>query len=139
MNVKSYIRKANYYETDQMFNVHHSNHIRYFEEARIDFMNQIGCNVKELEEQGLIIPVVGISAKYNKPIRFDDEIRVEISLTYFNGVRMEFDYTIYFTETNEIAATGHSEHCFINGDRKPLNAKKCAPTVYETMKMYVKE
>ena len=65
---------ANYYETDQMGVVHHSNHIRYFEEARLDFMRTIGCDAAEMEKDGIIIPNVDAYAKYEKPVRFADRV-----------------------------------------------------------------
>ena len=58
-----YRRTANYYETDQMGVVHHSNHIRYFEEARIAFMKSIGCDVAQMEKEGIIIPNVDAYAR----------------------------------------------------------------------------
>ena len=81
-----YIRKANYYETDQMGIVHHSNHIRYFEEARLYFMHSIGCDAAEMEQAGIIIPNVDAYAKYEKPIRFSDEVRITVRLEKFNAV-----------------------------------------------------
>ena len=66
MNIKPFTRRANYYETDKMNIVHHTNYIRYFEEARIDFMRQICCSCAELEKLGSIIPVVDAYAKYHK-------------------------------------------------------------------------
>ena len=65
-----YPRKANFYETDMMGVVHHSNHIRYFEESRIFFMRNIGCDVMEMEQKGIIIPNVDAYGRYFKPIRF---------------------------------------------------------------------
>ena len=47
IEVKPYIRRANYYETDQMGIVHHSNYIRYSEEARIELMRQVGLDCRE--------------------------------------------------------------------------------------------
>ena len=63
MQLQPYRRRAQYYETDQMAIVHHTNYIRWFEEARIDWMRQQGYGCRELEAQGLIIPVVDASAK----------------------------------------------------------------------------
>ena len=91
MDNKYYVRKVNYYETDRMGIVHHSNHIRYFEEARINFMNKIGCDVMELENKGVIIPNVDAYAKYIKPIRFDDDIYIEVKLVKFNCDLMEYN------------------------------------------------
>ena len=67
-----YEHVVQYYETDRMDCVHHSNYIRWFEEARIDWMRQQGYGCRELEDQGLIIPVVDASAKYLRSVLFDD-------------------------------------------------------------------
>lgn len=125
-----YFRKAVYYETDQMGIVHHSNYIRYFEEARVFFMHNIGCDVKELEELGVIIPNVDAYAKYLKPIKFYDDFYVEVKLVSFTGVRMEFDFVIKLCETDEIACTGHTTHCFVNKSFKPMSIKKSFPDYY---------
>ena len=37
-----YTRRANYYETDKMGIIHHSNYIRWFEEARLHYMEEMG-------------------------------------------------------------------------------------------------
>lgn len=124
MDEKYYVRRAAYYETDRMGIVHHSNHIRYFEEARIDFMHKIGCDVLELEKRGVLIPNVDAYAKYKKPIGFYDDVYIETKLTAFSGSRMEYDYTIRFCETDEIAATGHTTHCFVNKDLRPLSIRR---------------
>jgi hypothetical protein len=54
-----YLRSPHYYETDQMGIVHHSNYIRWFEEARVQLLNYLGCSYKEIEEAGIIIPCAG--------------------------------------------------------------------------------
>ena len=120
MDNKYYVRKVNYYETDRMGIVHHSNHIRYFEEARINFMNKIGCDVMELENKGVIIPNVDAYAKYIKPIRFDDDIYIEVKL-------------VKFCSDDTIAATGHTAHCFVGEDFKPITIRKKYPDFYNRL------
>lgn len=137
MDIKPYTRRANYYETDKMNIVHHTNYIRYFEEARIDFMRQIGCSCAELESHGAIIPVVDVYTKYHKSIRFDDEFTVYLKLIKFNGVKMEYTYEIRFTETNELAVTGHTSHCFVDENQKPFSIKRKLPEYYNKMIKYV--
>ena len=134
MELRPYLRKINYYETDQMCIVHHSNYIRYFEEARIDFMSQIGYDIVELEKQGVIIPVVDVYAKYHKSVRFGDEIKIDMKLISFTGARMEFEYKITFADSGELATTGHTSHCFVNEERKPISIKKTHPIIFELMK-----
>lgn len=134
MAEKYYIRRAAYYETDRMGIVHHTNHIRYFEEARVDFMHKIGCDVLELEKIGVIIPNVDAYAKYKKPIGFYDEVYIEAKLVAFNGSRMEYDYTMRFCKNDELAATGHTTHCFVNSDFKPMSLRRTFPEYYQKLK-----
>ena len=68
--MKLYEHKVQYYETDQMGIAHHSNYIRWMEEARIDFLNQIGWDYKTLEENGVISPVTAVDCKYKMTTKF---------------------------------------------------------------------
>lgn len=130
-----YIGRASYYETDKMRVVHHSNYIRYFEDARCKFLDEIGCGMREIEQEGITIPNVDAYAKYIKPIKFFDEFRVEVKLTRFNGVSFEFEYEVYLTEGNILSATGHTAHCFTTDDElKPVSIKRKLPEIYEKMK-----
>ena len=61
-----------YYETDKMGITHHSNYIRWMEEARIDFLSKIGWSYAKLEEEGIISPVVAVECKYMQPTTFSD-------------------------------------------------------------------
>lgn len=128
-----YRRTANYYETDQMGIVHHSNHIRYFEEARIAFMAGVGCDVKEMEQDGVIIPNVDAYARYLSPIRFEDTVEIVVKLTRFNGAVMEYHYEILH-QNGVTAATGHTLHCFVGKDFKPLTLKRRFPEYYKLLK-----
>lgn len=131
MKIKPYVRKVNYYETDRMCIVHHSNYIRYFEEARVDAMEQIGCDCLEMEKINLIIPVVDVYAKYKKSLGFSDEFAVYTKMTGFNGIKISFEYEIRFTKDDSIACTGSSTHCFINEKGRPISIKKTHPDIYE--------
>lgn len=133
MNIKPYKRTVNYYETDRMEIVHHTNYIRYFEEARIDFMHQIGCDVKMMEDRGLIIPNIDAYAKYIKSLKFGDEFIVIIKPVSFTGVRMKFEYEVRFADTNELSATGFTTHCFVNSLQKPITVKRSNPDIFEKM------
>ena len=134
-----YPRKANYYETDMMGVVHHSNHIRYFEESRIFFMRNIGCDVMEMEQKGIIIPNVDAYGRYFKPIRFGDEVEIEVRLTKFTGAVMEYHYTARLKDNGEIAATGHTQHCFVDKDFKPMSLRRKFPEYYARIKENISE
>lgn len=126
-----YVRRAYYYETDKMSIVHHSNYIRWFEEARIDFMRRAGLDCAMLENEGILMPVTGVEAKYKSSIFFDEEFSVRPRLVYFNGVRASFKYEIRAVKRDVPAVTGESWHCFIDEKtRVPVNLKKTSPWFY---------
>ena len=127
--MEKYIHKVNYYETDKMGITHHSNYIRWMEEARVDFLNQIGCGYKKLEEQGIISPVINIECEYKVPTTFEDKIEIEINVEEFKGVKLVLKYIMKNIETNEVVLIGKSMHCFVDKDNKPIILKKRFPEV----------
>ncbi len=133
-----YKRSANYYETDRMGIVHHSNHIRYFEEARLAYLDSIGFHTLELENQGLIIPNVDAYAKYVSPIKFDEKIIIEVELVKFSGVIMKFEYTIKNEEHKSVKANGFTTHCFVNEKFKPMSIKRTFPEQFKLLSKITK-
>lgn len=129
--MKPYEHKAQYYETDQMGMIHHSNYIRWFESARIDFMDQIGVNYRSMEEEGIISPVLAVSCEYKSMVHFDDVVTIELCIQSYNGIKLCITYTIRDKETKEIRTLGESRHCFLNREGKPVSLKKAAPRFHE--------
>ncbi|MCD8383574.1 MAG: acyl-CoA thioesterase [Clostridiales bacterium] len=127
METKPYFHDAKYYETDQMAVVHHSNYIRWFEEARIDWLEQMGIPYDAMEARGIIIPVIGVTAEYKTMTRFKERVRIESQLEAYNSVRFTVSYRVYNDETDELRCTGTSSHCFVNRDYKPIILRKAAP------------
>lgn len=128
--MKPYIRKVHYYETDQMGIIHHSNYLRWFEEARIDYMEQIGLSYAHFESKGIIIPVLNISCNYKLPVRFDNNIHIYPVISFFNGIKMTIVYTITDPDNKIIYSTGETSHCFLSKDFKPIYLKKDYPEIY---------
>ena len=117
MEVNAYIRKINYYETDKMGITHHSNYVRFMEEARIDFLDQIGMSYRKWEEDGIASPVIGIECEYKRPTTFGDELRIHVAIVEYQRLRLSVSYTMINTKTEEIVCIGKSHHCFVNTDR----------------------
>ncbi|MBR1744221.1 MAG: acyl-CoA thioesterase [Lachnospiraceae bacterium] len=132
-----YIRDVNYYETDRMGIVHHSNYIRYFEEARLFMMEKAGLNYAAIEERGIIIPVLFVNCEYVKPLRYGDTFRVETRLSGYRGLKMEVSYEIYSERTGELCTTGESGHCFLYPDMKPVRMKRDFPDIHDTLNRYL--
>ena len=125
----SYIHKVHYYETDKMGIVHHSNYIRWMEEARVAFLDEIGASFFAMEARGLQSPVVTVSCKYRRPTRFDDRVRVQVRIESYNSVVLRVGYEMYNETTGELACTGTSEHCFVNDTGKPVSIARGWPDI----------
>lgn len=132
-----YQHKVQYYETDQMGIVHHSNYIRWMEEARIDFLNQIGCDYKSMEENGIISPVTGVECKYKITTKFYDVITIKVSIVEFKGIKLKLKYEMRRGE--DLVCDASSEHCFLDREGKIINVKRSHPALYETLSSYVQE
>lgn len=124
MNIIPYEHTAHYYETDQMGIVHHSNYIRWFEEARVDFMNQMGLGYKVMEENDIISPVIAVSCQYKSMTRFEDTVLVKAKVKEYNGIRLTIGYEVTDKVTGQLRCTGESKHCFLNKENKPLSLRK---------------
>ena len=124
ISIKPYVHHAQYYETDQMAIIHHSNYIRWMEEARIDYMSQCGVPYRELEEMGIIIPVLSVSCQYRSMVHFDDCVAIRVKVVRYSGIKMDLEYAFTNTETGELTTTGTSSHCFLNRDYRPISLKK---------------
>ena len=132
-------RKINYYETDKMGVVHHSNYIRFFEEARCDLLDTCGLPYNVMEENGIMSPVLGVSCKYKQHVTYGDTIQVHAYVKEFTGVKFTVAYEIYNKATSNLCVTGESNHCFTDSNLKPLNIKKHYNDIYEQFIKLVKE
>ena len=126
-----YERKINYYETDKMGIVHHSNYIRFFEEARCELLEKNDLPYDLMESKGIMSPVLGVSCIYKQHITFGDIIKVHTYIKDFSGVKFTVAYEIYNKKTAQLCVVGESNHCFTDSNLKPLNLKKHHHDVYE--------
>ncbi|MCD8255156.1 MAG: acyl-CoA thioesterase [Oscillospiraceae bacterium] len=133
MNIPSpYSRPVNYYETDRMSIVHHSNYIRWMEEARLDYMHKAGVDYPSMEADGIIMPVTGVKCSYKTSLRYGDTFTVKTTLTGFNGIRMEFSYKIYTDDPDTPCCVGESGHCFLGAvTRQPVSLRRHGLKYYE--------
>lgn len=125
--MQTYKHQAQYYETDQMGIIHHSNYIRWFESSRIWYMNQIGVDYRDMESQGVISPVLEVSCTYKSMVHFGDTVEIIPRIEKYNGVKLELSYLVLDQETKEVRTVGKSRHCFLDRNGKPLSLKKTCP------------
>ena len=137
--MEPYIHRVHYYETDKMAVVHHSNYIRWMEEARVAYLDDIGAGFAGLEARGVISPVIGVECQYRRPCRFDDRVRIEVRITEFRGVRLRVAYEMFNETTGQLAATGTSEHCFLDAEGNLIALKKLCPDVDAALRAAVEK
>ena len=124
--MEKYTHKVHYYETDRMGITHHSNYIRWMEEARIDFLKQLGWDYARLEKEGIISPTVEVSCKYKRSTTFSDDVFIIVKIREFKGVKLILDYSMKNAE-GAVVAECESVHCFISKEGKPIRLAKEFP------------
>ena len=130
--MKPYLHRVQYYETDKMGVTHHSNYIRWMEEARIAFLDALGWSFARLEQCGIVSPVTAIDCKYIATTTFDDEVSVEVSVEAFNGVTLTIAYAMRKSD-GTLCCTGHSEHCFLNHEGRFIRLKRDYPDFFAAL------
>ena len=131
-----YVRQPHFYETDQMGIVHHSNYVRWMEEARIDMMEQMGYGYAKVSQRGIDLPVLEIHCKYKSMVRFGDTIEIEVALSAFTGTRAQITYTMRQANAPNIVALGESKHCFYSREGRPIALQKTHPDLYDLFALY---
>ncbi len=126
-----YRRKVQYYETDQMGIVHHSNYIRWFEEARTDLLDQIGLGYEQFEEKGILSPVLSVRADYLRMVYYGDTVTIHTKVQSYNGIKLTLYYEVTADSTGMVHCKGTSMHCFIDQSGRPLSLKQACPEFHE--------
>ena len=122
-----YERKINYYETDGMRIVHHSNYIRYLEEARCYWLEQYDMPYSAFEKLGINIPVLAINCEYKHHVTFEDSILIKVFVKEYNGVRMTIGYDVSDKSTGKPVILAETKHCFTDRNLRAVNLKKHLP------------
>ena len=126
-----YTHKVQYYETDQMGIVHHSNYIRWFEEARSDVLEKAGMGYDVMEAEGVISPVLEAHAVYRSMTRYGERVKIRMRIKAYNGIKLSIAYEVTDAATGELRCTGETAHCFLDRDGKPLSLKRKKPEMHK--------
>lgn len=131
--MKPWRHVVQYYETDRMNLVHHSNYVRWMEEARVDFLDQIGFPYAEMERRGVVSPVRAVECRYRRGCTFGDAVDIAVSVKGFNGVVLTIGYDMKNAATGEMLCEATSEHVFLNRDGGFVRMKRDMPDFCEVM------
>ena len=118
------IFRVRYNEVDRMGYVHHGNYAAYFEMGRTELMREAGIIYKDMEDQGIILPLSEFTVKYHRPALYDEELKLITKVQSQQGVRLIFEYFLY-NPKNELVAEGITPLVFVNAQtRKPIRPPK---------------
>lgn len=105
--------RVRYAETDQMGYVYYGNYAQYYEVGRVEAMRSLGFSYKEMEERGILMPVINLNVNYKKPALYDDEVRIVTMVKTLPNVRITFEYECY-NQLDELLNTGSVTLVFID-------------------------
>ncbi len=130
ISVPAYVHEVKYYECDRMGVTHHSNYVRFMEEARIWWLDRLGYGYERMEAEGIVSPVVSISVNYKHPTTFKDIVEIEVRVAEITELKLSFSYTMKVA--GKIVCTAASTHCFLDGGRPVVLADRF-PQLYEAI------
>jgi len=139
--------RVRYQETDRMQVVYHTNYVNWFEIGRTEWIRQAGYAYRDIEEKGLLLPVVHLEANFHRPASYDDWVTVCTRATELTKVRLRFEYRIMLGDLTRngqvrladkqpeglLLASGSTLHGWVNREWKPARLDREAPDVYATL------
>ena len=128
--------RVRYAETDRMGYVYYGNYAQYFEVGRVEALRQLGYSYKEIEDSGVILPVVDLQVKFKKPALYDDELIISTFIKELPSVRIRFEYEVR-NQNDELICTGETSLVFVDPERnKPCRAPE---GIVEALRTYIKD
>ena len=126
-----YTLRTRYAETDQMGVVYYGNYPQYLELGRVEWLRAIGLTYKEMEAEGIMMPVVSLQIQYKKPALYDELITIRTKLKDLPSTKIEFDYEI-LNEKGELLSTANTVLVFV--DAKTFRPVRCLEKVLDLIR-----
>jgi acyl-CoA thioester hydrolase len=123
--------RVRYAETDQMGVVYHANYFVWFEVGRTGLLRDSGWSYREMEAEGVGLPVIEAHCDYRQPARYDDEIEVRTKGTLVSPVRVEFIYDIVRSIDGASLATGRTVHAALDREGRPCRLPQRITALFE--------
>jgi acyl-CoA thioester hydrolase len=112
--------RVRYGETDRMGYLHHGSYPLYFEVGRTELFRELGLSYRQMEDDGILLPVREMKVKYFLPALYDDEVIIKTFLKHFPTVKMDFDYEL-FNPNGELLSKAETTLVFVSAStRKPV-------------------
>ena len=128
--------RVRYAETDRMGYVYYGNYAQYFEVGRVEALRKLGFSYKEIEDNGVILPVLDLHVDFKKPALYDDELMITTIIKELPGARIRFEYEV-MNQNEELICTGATSLVFVDPERnKPCRAPE---GIVEALRAYIKD
>jgi len=109
-----------YRDTDQMGVVYHANYLVMMEMGRVEMLRAKGWSYREMEEAGILIPVLRAECEFRRPALYDDVVRIRTWMDSITRARIRFRYELRVEARSHLVARGSTEHAFMSNERKPI-------------------
>ena len=119
MDAHSSFVRVRYAETDKMGVAYHANYFIWFEVARCELLRTLGESYRDLEGNGVMLPVIEAHCHFNESAQYDDELEISTTVSLLSPVRIEFNYTIIRGSDEISLAFGRTVHAAIGLDGRP--------------------
>jgi acyl-CoA thioester hydrolase len=123
--------RVRYAETDQMGVVYYSNYLVWFEVGRTDLLRDSGVTYRELEAEGVSLPVIEAHCEYHRPARYDDDLEILTTGALLSPVRVEFNYRVVKSQDGTELATGYTVHAVLDRDGRPCRLPARARALFD--------
>lgn len=107
-----YKRRVKFYETDGMQVVYHANYLRYFEEARVEYLREGKLDLTELMDEGIVFPIVEVDVKYHQSARYDEVLLIKTYLRKVDRARLVFEYEVVSEKSGALLTTGRTVNTY---------------------------
>lgn len=115
--------RVRYSETDRMGFIYYGNYAQYFEVARVEALRTLGISYKEMEDNGIFLPVLEYCITYQKPGKYDDELTIKTRVSEMPLVKIRFDHEV-INQHELVIANAFTVLAFLNKDHKPIRCPK---------------
>ena len=123
--------RVRYAETDKMGVVYYANYLVWFEVGRTDWLRETGWSYRDMEVDGLALPVIQAHCEYRQSAKYDDEIDVRTTASKASAVRIQFDYEVVRRADGAVIATGHTVHATIDRQGRPVRPPERVKDLFE--------
>jgi acyl-CoA thioester hydrolase len=111
--------RVRYAETDRMGVVYYANYLVWFEVGRCEWLRDTGWSYREMEADGVSLPVIEAHCEYRQSARYDDEIEIVTRATLLTPIRIRFDYDVVRRVDQVLTATGYTVHAALDAAGRP--------------------